>query len=92
MIFPRFFLFFINFHDFCVQKTNDFIVRMGTTHNQGYMLVSRTLVHILYFLVGNDYARPQQFEIGGVQITSICPLSRLKCPLQDFPVTVKILK
>ena len=56
MIFPRFFVFFINFHDFCVQKISDFIVKMGTTHNQGYMLVFRTLVYILYFLVGTDCA------------------------------------
>ena len=57
--FPSIFPIFINFHDFCVQKINDFIARMGTTHNQGHMLVFRTLVHILYSLVGTDCARSQ---------------------------------
>ena len=55
--FPRFFLFSINFHDFHVQKINDFIVRMGTTHNKaypmGYMLVCTTFVYI-YFSCGDQ--------------------------------------
>ena len=50
MISPRIFLFFINFHDFRVQKINDLIVRMDTTHNQVIMLVFTIFVHIYIFL------------------------------------------
>ena len=35
---------------FMYKKVNDFIVRMGTTHNKGCMLVSTTFVHIYIFL------------------------------------------
>ena len=48
-----------------VQKINDFIVRMGTTHhNKGHMLVFTTFVHIyIYILLGVNCTRSQWLEV-----------------------------
>ena len=81
---PRFSLVFINFHDSRIQKINDLIVRMDTTHNQVIMLVFTTLSHIyMNRLCANTVGRSRRgyrYKKSG-EYTVLCIDTRYENPV-----------